>query len=142
MDAEQMWRAFGGRGDYSAWQFGASADQLAELVLEGKKTATASAFPLYGLENEPLPQAGEYSVILDSRGEAVCVIQTTRVYVVPFHQVSPRHAAREGEGDLSLAYWRRVHRAFFTEELKAAGLSFHEDMQVVCEEFVKVFPGE
>ncbi len=140
MNAQQMWEAFGGRGEYEAWRFGGDADALAELVLAGKKTATASAYPLYELENEPLPKAGEYSVILDSRDEAVCVIQTTKVYVVPFDQVSPGHAAREGEGDLSLTDWRAVHRAFFAGELEAAGLTFHESMKVVCEEFAKVFP--
>lgn len=142
MNAQQMWEAFGGQGAYEAWRFGGNADALAELVLAGKKTATASAYPLYELENEPLPRAGEYSVILNSRDEAVCVIQTTKVYVVPFDQVSPCHAAREGEGDLSLAYWREVHRVFFTGELKAAGLGFRESMKVVCEEFKKVFPNE
>lgn len=140
MNAQQMWEAFGGQGEYEAWRFGGDADALAELVLAGKKTATASAYPLYELENEPLPKAGEYSVILDSRDEAVCVIQTTKVYVVPFDQVSPGHAAREGEGDLSLADWRAVHRTFFAGELEAVGLTFHESMKVVCEEFAKVFP--
>ena len=83
MTAEQMWRDFtAARGpveaDYEAWAFGGDPDGLAGLVLAGIKTATASAYPLYGLEGEPLPEAGEYSVILDSRGEAVCVIQIGR----------------------------------------------------------------
>ena len=37
---------------------------------KGVKTATASAYPMYALEKEPLPEAGEYSVILDSREQA------------------------------------------------------------------------
>ena len=53
--------------EYDAWCFGGDADLLAALVVEGKKTATSSAYPLYALDNEPLPQEGTYSVILNSR---------------------------------------------------------------------------
>ena len=54
---------------YSAWGFGDAPDQLADLVLKGIKTATASAHDLYFMEGkeEPLPQPGDYSIILDSK---------------------------------------------------------------------------
>lgn len=143
--AEQMWAEFAsGRGlgntPYEAWAYGGDADALARLTLAGKKTATSSALPLYGLEGAPLPEAGEYSVILDSRKQAVCVIRTERVAVVPYRDVTADHARREGEGDCSLAFWRQVHQAFFTEELARAGMAFRQDLPVVCEEFVKVYP--
>ncbi len=144
MTAEELWSRYlqaEGRkgGEYSAWAFGGAPDELARLVLEGTKTGTASAFPLYELENEPIPQAGEHSVVLDSHDNALCVIETTRVYVVPFREVSPEHAFKEGEGDRSLAYWRQVHTDFFTGEMTEAGLVFTEDMPVVCEEFKVVY---
>ena len=140
MKAEEMWRAAGLKGEYEAWAFGDDADALAALVLQGKKTATSSAYALYAAEGEPLPQAGAYSVVLDGQENAVCIIQTMRVYVVPFDQVNAEHARREGEGDLSLAYWRKVHQAFFSSEMAAIGQAFDPSMPVVCEEFVKVYP--
>ena len=109
-------------------------------MLNGIKTATASAYPLYEQEQEPLPKAGDYSVILNTKGEAVCIIRTTKVYVVPFREVSADHAFREGEDDRSLESWREVHRDFFPREMKAGGLTFDEDMPVVCEEFLRVYP--
>ena len=126
--------------DYEAWSFGDDPDTLAASTRNGIKTATASAGIWYEMGEEPMPRAGEYSVILDSRDQAVCVIRTTRVYTVPFDQVSARHAWREGEGDRSLAHWRRVHEAFFRAELGQAGLEFSLDMPVVCEEFELVYP--
>ena len=144
MNATEMWERYceksGVRADYEAWAFGGAPDELAELVLNGIKTATASAYPLYEQEQEPLPQVGEYSVILNAKDEAVCVTKTTKVYVVPFREVSADHAYREGENDRSLDSWRAVHRDFFTEEMTAAGLTFDEDMPVVCEEFLRVYP--
>ena len=140
MTAEAMWRLSGLEGEYDAWAFGDAPDKLAALVLAGQKTATASAYPLYEAEGEALPQAGGYSVILDSRENAVCVIRTTRVYTAPFRAVTAEHAFREGEGDRSLAHWRRVHEAFFRKEMASVGMAFDEDMVVVCEEFERVFP--
>ena len=144
MNAQEMWNLYSTKenitADYEAWAFGDDPDTLADLVLKGIKTGTSSLHLWYGLEGEELPQAGEYNVILDSQEKAVCITKTTRVYVAPFCQISPEHAYREGEGDRSLAYWQKVHEAFFEEELKEAGLYFDENMKVVCEEFIRVYP--
>lgn len=143
MTAKEMWELFAARegvtAECEAWAFGGAPDKLADLTLKGIKTATASALIWYETGEEPMPREGSYSVILNSGEEAVCVIRTTRVYVVPFDQVSPEHAWKEGEGDRSLEYWRRVHEEFFSGELKEIGQPFREDMGVVCEEFELVF---
>lgn len=144
MTAEELWQEFiGGNGpadhEYEAWAFGVEADLLARLVVTGEKTATASAYPLYELEREPLPAAGEYSVILDARGNAVCVTRTQKVSVVPFNEITAEHAYKEGEGDKTLNFWRETHQKIFTEWLKEAGLEFTFDMKVVCEEFEVVY---
>ena len=144
MTGKELWESFISDNnitdcEYEEWAFGTQADLLAHLVLIGEKTATASAYPLYELENEPLPTEGEYSVILDSRKNAVCIIQTKKVTVLPFNEVSEEQAYKEGEGDKSLAFWREVHEKFFTECLLEAGQKFTPDMKVVYEEFVVVY---
>ena len=144
MTAQQMWDQFSQKenidAEYEAWAFGDDADALAQLVLVGIKTATSSAYPLYAACGEPLPKENQYSVILDSRGEAVCIVKTEKVCVVPFACVGQNHAAKEGEGDRSLDDWRKTHEAFFTREMNVAGLTFDFSMDVVCEEFKKVYP--
>ena len=144
MNAEQMWQAYCQReniqANFDAWSFGVEADLLADLVLKDIKTATASAYPLYAADGEDLPQAGQYSVILNAKEEAVCVIRTEKVFVVPFDQVDARHAWKEGEGDRSLTYWREVHSRVFADWMAEAGLGFTEKTEVVCEEFIRVFP--
>ena len=139
MNAEEMWAASGLEGCYEAWAFGGDPDKLAELVKSGVKTATCSAYELYEVEDEPIPEEGEYSIILDGAGEAVCIIRTEKVYVTEFRNVTAGHAFKEGEGDRSLEYWREVHRDFFTDELNSYGLGFSEDMLIVCEEFGVVY---
>lgn len=145
--AARFWEAFREKSGlpedtpYEAWAFGSDPDGLAALVLSGDKRATASAYPLYALEGERLPRAGDYSVLLDGAGRPRCVLRNTDVRVVPFDRVTERHAFLEGEGDKSLTHWRSVHEAFFTHELKAAGLVFDRAMPVVCEVFEVVFVG-
>ena len=139
MTAEELWRKSGFTGTYEAWSFGEASDKLAELVVQEIKTATCSAYDLYQAEGEPIPKVGDYSIILNSDGEAVCIIKTTTVYVTEFNKVSSEHAYKEGEGDRSLDYWREVHINFLTNELASVHQSFDENTKVVCEEFKVVY---
>ena len=59
--------------------------------------------------------------------------------VLPFNQVGTEHAAAEGEGDLSLDYWRQVHWEFFGRECRNIGRKLDENMPVVCERFEVIF---
>ena len=100
MTPQEMWNAYKqinpSIGDeIDAWAFGVEADLLADLVLKGEKTATASAYDLYALEDEPLPQEGTFDIILDSQDQAVCIVEITKVSVEPFNQVSAQHAFKE-----------------------------------------------
>lgn len=143
MKAEILWEQFcretGTDIDtpHEAWAFGGEPDQLADLVLKGIKTATASGYDLYFLEGEtePLPAVGDYSIVLNSKEEALCVIRTTAVNVVPFDEVGSAHAYKEGEGDRSLAYWRAVHKDFFEKDFKSCNAVFSEKSRILCEEF-------
>ena len=146
MTAQQMWHQFaretGISAEYDAWAFcggGEIGDRLAKLVLDGIKTATASAYISYQIENESIPKAGSYSVVLYDSGEAACIIQTNKVNLVPFDEVSAQHSYKEGEGDKSLVYWREVHREAFTPDYAAAGLEFDEHGLIVLEEFTVVY---
>lgn len=124
------------------WAFrgGEGADELAALVLSGRKTATPSTALSFRQENAPLPQVGGYSVILYANGEAACVLRDTGVKAVPFNEVSERHAYREGEGGRILEEWREIHRRAFAPDYGAAGLAFDGTRLCVLEEFERVYP--
>lgn len=82
--------------DFDAFQFGSDADRLANLVAEGKKTATCSAHILYGLESESMPRAGQYSVVLSSRDLPIAIIQVTSVALIPMNKVPKEFALADG----------------------------------------------
>jgi uncharacterized protein YhfF len=118
-----------------------SANELAALVMSGRKQATAGLLWSHEKEDKPLPQAGDLSIVTDFAGKPICVIETMKVEVVPFEEVSSEFAATEGEGDGSLQYWRVVHEAFFGRECERIGRAPNPRMTVVCEQFKVVFRG-
>jgi uncharacterized protein YhfF len=126
-----------------AWAFGGTpeqADELLALVLAGAKTATASALWDYEAESDPLPEVGRLDIVLDGRGRPRALLRTTDVAVQSFDEVSADHAYREGEGDRSLAYWRRVHEDFFTR-YASHDRGFSPAMPVVLQSFEVLFTG-
>jgi uncharacterized protein YhfF/DNA-binding XRE family transcriptional regulator len=100
--------------------------------------STAEAKWTFEANDEPIPEPGDHWVVLDGDGEPRCVIRTTAVEVVPFVDVTADHAAAEGEGDGSLAFWREAHVANYRRTLPE-GRSFDREMPVVCERFEIVY---
>jgi len=128
--------------DYRILAFGNTkeiADELSTLVIEGTKTATSSNFALYEIENEPLPYVGLHNIMFDGNEEAVAILETTSVVVVPFNEVTVEHAYLEGEGDRTLKFWRDVHEPIFRMEFDEINQEFDYNMPVVCEKFKVVY---
>lgn len=124
--------AFGGGG--------ALADELAQLVLLGKKRATASLAIEFTSLNEPIPDVGSISIILDGSSKPVAIIERTSVKTVPFNLVDEEFAAMEGEGDGSLAYWRQAHFEYFTDVCERYGAHFDAKTPVLCQTFKLLWP--
>ncbi|NML45654.1 ASCH domain-containing protein [Ramlibacter sp. G-1-2-2] len=127
---------------YEAFSFGDNeqlADELAALVLQGSKRATASSVWSFEAKGKRLPQPGDLSIVTNWAGEPLCVIETRAFDVMPFSAVSAEFAALEGEGDGSLSYWQRAHRQYFTRECAKADRQFLENMLVACEQFEVVY---
>ena len=122
--------------------FGNSENEVNEalkLILSGKKRAISHS--LLGLQyrKEPLPKIGDFTVLTDWKGEAKCILRTVAVRLKPFFSIRESYSKIEGEGDLSLTYWKNKYWDSYTKELEAFGRVPRESMIVVCEYFEKVF---
>jgi uncharacterized protein YhfF len=127
---------------YEAFHFGdnePNADELAELVLSGRKRATAGLVWSFEKASKPLPKAGDFSVVTNWARMPQCVIETERVDVIPYEEVSEEFAATEGEGDGSLRFWREAHWAYFGRECRRIGREPDLRMPVACERFAVVY---
>lgn len=128
---------------YQGWYFGNTKEmaiELAELVISGKKSATASLAKMNELEPDKAPVDHGYSVVTDFEGNPMCIIQTAEIRHLPFNQVDANFAFDEGEGDQSLDYWRSVHWNYFAREAAENGFEFDETSIVCCERFRLLFP--
>lgn len=129
--------------EYQVWHFGDSAAlarDLADLILHGRKRATAGL--LWDAEIDPnaMPEPGGYSVITDYGGTPLMVLRTAQVETRPFFAVDADFATAEGEGDLSLAFWRAAHWDYFSRRCAALGRTASEEMPVILERFELVYP--
>jgi uncharacterized protein YhfF len=115
--------------DLESFAFGDSpelADELLKLVLAGKKTATCWA----ASEGDKGVEIGKRWIVKDGRERTRAILETVEVTRRRFEEVDEGFAFDEGEGDRSLAYWRRAHTNYFTRRGE-----FAPGMEVYCERF-------
>lgn len=128
--------------ELSSWHFcdnEIDANQCADLVLNNIKKATSPSLWWHLANNEPLPKIGDLNIITNWCGEAQCIIETTSVTIIPFNEITEEYAELEGEGDKTLAYWKRVHWSYYHRELEDTQFTPNESMPIVCETFKVVF---
>jgi uncharacterized protein YhfF len=111
------------------------ADVLLGLFLSGRKTAGSSLVEDYLSAGDPLPSVGRHWIVLDARGTPSCILRTERVERQKFRDIPDRVAIAEGEGDLSLEHWRKIHSEFFKPFLHGWGLKHIEQATVLTEFF-------
>jgi uncharacterized protein YhfF len=115
--------------ELESFSFGDSpelADELLELVVVGKKTATCWA----ASEGDKNVVVGKRWIVKDGQGFASAILETLEITRRRFGEVDAAFARDEGEGDRSLAHWRQAHTAYFTRRGE-----FSVDMQLYCERF-------
>lgn len=115
------------------------ADELASPIVSGKKTATCSALWEYQFEGRPIPVVDPLTALLSGSGEPLAVVKTTEVTIRAYQDVDAEFAREEGEGDLSLDYWREGRWRFFGRTLAKIGKTPTLDMPLVCEKFRVVY---
>lgn len=115
------------------------ADACALLVVQKVKQATSPSLWWFEKYDERFPEIGDLSIVTDWDNEPKAVIKTTAVTIVKFKDVTDAYAFIEGEGDKSLAYWKKVHWDYYANEMKVFGDYPDEEMDVVCEYFETIW---
>ncbi len=118
----------------------ASADEGATLIKQGVKTTTSSLLWEYQASNTPLPEVGSLCIVINGRGDPVCVVETVSVEIKAFAEVDASFAHDYGEWDRTLESWRAHNWALKAEKCRALGRAPTQDMPLVCERFKVVYP--
>ncbi|WP_307784271.1 ASCH domain-containing protein [Salinibacterium sp. SWN248] len=119
---------------------GPMRDTLVAAILAGEKTSTTSTLVEYGIENDPLPAAGERCAVVDSQDDPVAVIEIMAVEQRRLADVGWEHARDEGEGYSSVAQWRAGHERYWHgDDMRAylgdPAFTVNDDTIVVLERF-------
>ncbi len=113
---------------------------LIDLYLAGVKSAGSGVAEDYASAGDPLPEVGDHWIALGADGEPRCILRTRQVEIHRFKDVPERIAVAEGEGDLTLGYWRCAHASQYIPYLQEWGMNNIEEATIVTEFFDLVFP--
>ena len=114
--------------DLEQFSFGdsqAMADELADLVLTGRKRATC-----WAVSDGEITRVSKRMVMLDGAGNPRAVLETVELAKKRFSEIDEAFAFDEGEGDRTLTYWRTAHQRYFERHG-----AFSPDMLLYCERF-------
>ena len=147
---ERFWREFRDAtrvpvNDYDVVSFGdnaALATELAELVVSGRKRATAGLLRQFSPDGEPPPVVGGYVLLVDGEAQPRAIWRTTELRIGPLVSVDEQFAWDEGEGDRSRDWWLSAHRGYFGRLASAQGFWMHDEIETVFERFTVVWPSE
>ena len=90
------------------WTF--DNDYLFDLVAANRKHGTCCLY----YNDQDLSKVGDINIIYNSNNQEI-KIKITNVRKCRFCDIDEQWAKIEGEGDLSLNHWQKVHREFFTK---------------------------
>ncbi|ROR66910.1 uncharacterized protein YhfF [Agrococcus jenensis] len=151
--AAELWRAYAAARpeavaaspEHTVEHFGDSerlADALLDIVLRGRKRATAELVADFLARGDDVPRIGSHWIACDGRGVPTIIIRSVELRVGPFGSADAAFAADEGEDDGSLGSWRREHRRYWQRTAAARGAEWSEDDEIVFERFRVVWPPE
>ncbi len=122
-----MWARIGGLRTLELGTPGEMRRRLSDLVLHGRKRATAGLLADYTVDGEELERPGEVLVLVGNDGERLGLIRVTAVETVRFDDVTWEFADAEGEGFTDLDDWREQHRGFWERESVEGIREFTDD---------------
>jgi uncharacterized protein YhfF len=130
---------------YAVWSFAdtpEAATTVGHLVRQGIKTTTSSL--MWGMEHigEALPDVGEIAVVVDGEGEPLCVIEVTAIEIKPFNAIDEQFAFDYGEGERTLADWRRDNWDYLARWCAEIGRVPRATMPLGCQRFRLLHPTE
>jgi len=122
--------------------FGLTEDDaraIAPLVRNGTKTASGGLVWSNDFDGTRGSRPGDLWIVIAGPDEPVCIIETTEVRVFPYDEVPKEYAWEGGEGDRTMADWRRMYWEYIVSECRRIGREPHRKAPLAMERFQVVF---
>jgi uncharacterized protein YhfF/DNA-binding CsgD family transcriptional regulator len=119
------------------------AERLLDLMLAGVMRATVGPTRIFGEGRyEPLPEAGDYAVLMDTGNRPQLIWRTTGTTIAPLSSVTDEFVWRSGEGTGERDDWLRRISWNFTRNAKHYGYEMHDDIETMFETLEVIWPEE
>ena len=115
------------------------AREIAPLVRSGTKTASGGLEWSNEFDGLRGSQPGDLWIVIAGPDEPVCIIETTEVRVFPYDEVPEEYAWEGGEGDRTMADWRRMYWEYIVSECRRIGREPDRKAPLAMERFRVVF---
>ena len=115
------------------------AKECAQLTKDGIKQASSTSLWWFKKNNEDLPEVGNLYIVTDWYKIAKAIVKVVKIEQTPFNEITEEYAIAEGEGDKSLANWKKVHWDYYSREMEEFDEKPTEDLMIVCEHFETLF---
>jgi uncharacterized protein YhfF len=117
-----------------------TSEVIAQLVVDGEKVGTFSLPWLHARNPELKPEIGEYIIQTTFDGAPKALLRTVGLELLTFKNVDASYTVLDGPGVRDLEVWRGVHTKHWNTLLGDLGKTVEDDMPVVVERFVCVYP--
>lgn len=124
--------------------FGATekdAAQACERIRSGAKRAAIYPRKGYRCALNGTPEPGDLNIVINWKGEAEAVIETTGIRLIRLAEMTDAICALEGN-HADLESWNERQLPSIRAEAEELGVDFDDDMDLIVEEFHLVFAGE
>lgn len=119
-----------------------TSETIVDLVIGGEKVGTFSLPWLHAKAPESKPEIGEYIIQTTFDGAPKALLQTVGLELLTFKDIDAKYTALDGPGVRDVDVWRGVHTKHWNNLLEPHGRKVEEDMPVVVEKFVCVYPAK
>ena len=117
-----------------------TSETIVQLVVDREKVGTFSLPWLHAQHPELKPEIGEYIIQTTFDGAPKALLQTVGLELVTFKDIDASYTALDGPSVRDLDVWRGVHTKHWNGLLEAQGKTVEDDMPVIVERFVCVYP--
>ena len=117
-----------------------TSTSICEHVVAGDKTGTFSLPWLHGSLPDTKPDIGQFVVLSNFDGAPQALLRTMALTLVTCKDIDETHTALDGPSVRDLTVWRGIHTTYWNSLLEPLGREVEDDMPVIVERFVCVYP--
>ncbi len=134
-ETDAFWQAFRryaglDHDNYVVGSFGDTPEmetELADLVIAGTKSATASLARDYGEGREPTPRTGDFVLMLDGEARPRLIRRTIEVTIKPLSRSMRRLLGTRAQGERTRNCWLDAHRRYFARQASREGFELDDE---------------